>query len=74
MRWLAHRKWQIENKLNHILFKWLAYRQWQIWKTFDNNNSKTNSHTGNDKLNFREFRDMMNKKSARPSKSEGVLV
>ena len=31
-------------------------------------------HTGNDKLNFREFRDMMNKKSARPSKSEGVLI
>jgi len=26
--------------------------------------------TGNDKLNFREFRDMMNKKSTRPSKSE----
>ena len=27
--------------------------------------------TGNDKLNFREFRDMMNKKSRGPSKSEG---
>ena len=27
--------------------------------------------TGNDKLNFREFRDMMNKKSRAPSKSEG---
>lgn len=26
--------------------------------------------TGNDKLNFREFRDMMNKKSRGPSKSE----
>ena len=44
MRWLAHRKWQIENKLDQILFKWLAYRQWKIGKTFNNNNFKKLAH------------------------------